>query len=140
MAEQIRQANSAECEGPANNEFQVIPEFLSNPCFEFGRTLGTKPAQTTRNRKLNPTQPGENEMSRTAKRTRSLVITIIAIAVTNIAISYASGIPILPDSPKPKSGIPILPDSPKPKSGIPILPDSPKPKSGIPILPDSPKP
>ena len=79
-------------------------------------------------------------MSRTAKRTRSLVITIIAIAVTNIAISYASGIPILPDSPKPKSGIPILPDSPKPKSGIPILPDSPKPKSGIPILPDSPKP
>ena len=66
-------------------------------------------------------------MSRTAKRTRSLVITIIAIAVTNIAISYASGIPILPDSPKPKSGIPILPDSPKPKSGIPILPDSPKP-------------
>ena len=79
-------------------------------------------------------------MSRIANRTRSLVITVIAIAVTNIAISYASGIPILPDSPKPKSGIPILPDSPKPKSGIPILPDSPKPKSGIPILPDSPKP
>jgi hypothetical protein len=66
-------------------------------------------------------------MSRTAKRTRSLVITIIAIAVTNIAISYASGIPVLPDSPKPKSGIPVLPDSPKPKSGIPVLPDSPKP-------------
>jgi len=79
-------------------------------------------------------------MSRTAKRTRSLVITIIAIAVTNIAISYASGIPVLPDSPKPKSGIPVLPDSPKPKSGIPVLPDSPKPKSGIPVLPDSPKP
>jgi hypothetical protein len=79
-------------------------------------------------------------MSRTAKRTRSLVITIIAIAVTNIAISYASGIPMLPDSPKPKSGIPMLPDSPKPKSGIPMLPDSPKPKSGIPMLPDSPKP
>ena len=79
-------------------------------------------------------------MSPTAKRTRSLVITIIAIAVTNIAISYASGIPVLPDSPKPKSGIPVLPDSPKPKSGIPVLPDSPKPKSGIPVLPDSPKP
>ena len=79
-------------------------------------------------------------MSRTAKRTRSLVITIIAIAATNIAISYASGIPMLPDSPKPKSGIPMLPDSPKPKSGIPMLPDSPKPKSGIPMLPDSPKP
>ena len=79
-------------------------------------------------------------MSRTAKRTRSLVITLLAIAATNIAISYASGIPIQPDSPKPKSGIPIQPDSPKPKSGIPIQPDSPKPKSGIPIQPDSPKP
>ena len=53
-------------------------------------------------------------MSLIAKRTRSLVITIIAIAITNIAISYASGIPILPDSPKPKSGMPIIPDAPKP--------------------------
>jgi hypothetical protein len=79
-------------------------------------------------------------MSRNAKRTRSLVITIIAIAVTNIAISYASGVPMLPDSPKPKSGVPMLPDSPKPKSGVPMLPDSPKPKSGVPMLPDSPKP
>jgi len=79
-------------------------------------------------------------MSRTAKRTGSLVITIIAIAVTNIAISYSSGMPIMPDSPKPKSGMPIMPDSPKPKSGMPIMPDSPKPKSGMPIMPDSPKP
>jgi hypothetical protein len=79
-------------------------------------------------------------MSRTAKRTRSVVITVIAIAVTNIAISYASGVPIFPDSPKPKSGVPIFPDSPKPKSGVPIFPDSPKPKSGVPIFPDSPKP
>ena len=79
-------------------------------------------------------------MSRIAKRTRSLVITLFAIAVTNIAISYASGVPIIPDSPKPKSGVPIIPDSPKPKSGVPIIPDSPKPRSGVPIIPDSPKP
>ena len=79
-------------------------------------------------------------MSRTAKRTRSLVITIIAIAITNIAISYASGVPMMPDSPKPKSGVPMMPDSPKPKSGVPMMPDSPKPRSGVPMMPDSPKP
>ena len=79
-------------------------------------------------------------MSRTAKRARSLVITIIAIAVTNIAISYASGVPIIPESPKPKSGVPIIPESPKPKSGMPVIPESPKPKSGVPIIPESPKP
>ena len=66
-------------------------------------------------------------MSLIAKRIRSLVVTVIAIAVANIAISYASGMPIIPDSPKPKSGMPIIPDSPKPKSGMPIIPDSPKP-------------
>jgi hypothetical protein len=92
------------------------------------------------NTELNPTLSGEKNMSRIAKRTRSLVITLFAIAVTNIAISYASGVPIIPDSPKPKSGVPIIPDSPKPKSGVPIIPDSPKPKSGVPIIPDSPKP
>ncbi len=53
-------------------------------------------------------------MSLIAKRIRSLVVTVIAIAVANIAISYASGMPIIPDSPKPKSGMPIIPDSPKP--------------------------
>lgn len=83
-------------------------------------------------------------MSRTARRFRSLALTILAVAVANVAISYAgagrSGVPILPDFPKPKSGVPILPDFPKPKSGVPILPDFPKPKSGVPILPDFPKP
>ncbi len=75
-------------------------------------------------------------MKTTMKRIRALVITVIAVAATNYAVSFASGVP-LPDSPKPKSGVP-LPDSPKPKSGVP-LPDSPKPRSGVP-LPDSPKP
>ena len=66
-------------------------------------------------------------MSRNAKRTRSLVITVIAIVVTNIAISYGSGMPVIPESPKPKSGMPVIPESPKPKSGMPVIPESPKP-------------
>ena len=79
-------------------------------------------------------------MSSTAKRFRSLVITVIAIAAANFAVSFASGVPVLPDSPRPKSGVPVLPDSPRPKSGVPVLPDSPRPKSGVPVLPDSPRP
>ena len=82
-------------------------------------------------------------MSKNARRFRSLVITIVAVAATNAAIAIASGVPILPDSPRPKtSGVPILPDSPRPHtSGVPILPDSPRPHtSGVPILPDSPRP
>jgi hypothetical protein len=55
-------------------------------------------------------------MSTTAKRIRSLVITVMAIAVANVAISFASG---------EKSGVP-LPDGPRPKSGVP-LPDGPRP-------------
>ncbi len=66
-------------------------------------------------------------MSATMKRFRALVITVIVIAATNYAVSFASGVPIIPDSPKPKSGVPIIPDSPKPRSGVPIIPDSPKP-------------
>ncbi|MBI5022039.1 MAG: hypothetical protein HZB59_11445 [Ignavibacteriales bacterium] len=74
------------------------------------------------------------------KKFRAIFITILMVLVANILISFASTIPLLPDSPKPKSTIPLLPDSPKPKSTIPLLPDSPKPKSTIPLLPDSPKP
>ncbi len=66
-------------------------------------------------------------MSSTAKRFRSLVIAIIAIAATNFAISFASGIPVMPDNPRPKSGIPVMPDNPRPKSGIPVMPDNPRP-------------
>ncbi len=55
-------------------------------------------------------------MSTTAKRIRSLVITVIAIAVTNVAISFASG---------EKSGAP-LPDVPRPKTGVPA-PDGSRP-------------
>jgi hypothetical protein len=79
-------------------------------------------------------------MTATMKRTRALVITVIAIAATNYAVSFASGIATPPDTPRPKSGIATLPDSPRPKSGIATLPDSPRPKSGIATLPDSPRP
>ena len=82
-------------------------------------------------------------MSRTARRIRSLVITVAAICVANIAISLTdskSGVPIIPDMPRPKSGVPIIPDMPRPKSGVPIIPDMPRPKSGVPIIPDMPRP
>jgi hypothetical protein len=79
-------------------------------------------------------------MSRVAKRVRSLVITVIAIAVTNIALSYASGVSTIPDSPRPKSGVSTIPDSPRPKSGVSTIPDSPRPKSGVSTIPDSPRP
>jgi hypothetical protein len=79
-------------------------------------------------------------MSRNTRRLRSLALTILLVFVANIAISYASGVPIMPDMPKPKSGVPIMPDMPKPKSGVPIMPDMPKPKSGVPIMPDMPRP
>ena len=79
-------------------------------------------------------------MSSTAKRFRSLAITVIAVAATNYAISFASGVPTVPDSPRPKSGVPTVPDSPRPKSGVPTVPDSPRPKSGVPTVPDSPRP
>jgi len=74
------------------------------------------------------------------KRFRSIIITILLVIAADLAISYASNVPILPDSPRPKSNVPILPDSPRPKSNVPILPDSPRPKSNVPILPDSPRP
>ena len=86
-------------------------------------------------------------MSKNARRFRSLVITVVAVAATNAAIALASGVPMLPDSPRPKtSGVPMLPDSPRPfvserTSGVPMLPDSPRPRtSGVPMLPDSPRP
>jgi hypothetical protein len=79
-------------------------------------------------------------MTRSAKRLRSLVITVIAIGLTNIAISYASGVGVIPDSPRPKSGVGVIPDSPRPKSGVGVIPDSPRPKSGVGVIPDSPRP
>ncbi len=70
-------------------------------------------------------------MSRTAKRVRMVVITIFLVVATDIAISYASIVPMLPDAPKPgtKSIVPMLPDAPKPgtKSIVPMLPDAPRP-------------
>ncbi len=66
-------------------------------------------------------------MSSTAKRFRSLVITVAAIAATNFAISYASGVATIPDTPKPKSGVATVPDAPRPKSGVATVPDTPRP-------------
>ncbi len=76
-------------------------------------------------------------MSRTAKRLRSIAVTVIAIAATNYAISFASGVPIRPDAPRPRittpsSGVPIRPDAPRPKAA--------GPSSGVPIRPDAPRP
>ena len=83
-------------------------------------------------------------MSQTAKRFRSLVITVIAIVATNFAISFAagqkSGGAALPDMPRPKSGVAALPDMPRSKSGAAALPDMPRPKSGAAALPDMPRP
>ena len=79
-------------------------------------------------------------MSRTAKRFRSLVITVIAIAATNFAISYASGVSTYPDTPRPKSGVSTYPDTPRPKSGVSTYPDTPRPKSGVSTYPDTPRP
>jgi hypothetical protein len=57
-------------------------------------------------------------MSRTAKRLRTLVLALLAIIATNAAIATAfnekSGIPMIPDVPRPKSGIPMIPDVPRP--------------------------
>lgn len=82
-------------------------------------------------------------MSSNARRFRSLIVTIVAVAATNAAIAFASGVPTTPDSPRPRtSGVPTTPDSPRPKdSGVPTTPDSPRPRtSGVPTTPDSPRP
>ena len=76
-------------------------------------------------------------MSRTAKRIRAIAVTVIAVAATNYAISFASGVPSIPESPRPKVT--------KPSSGVPSMPESPRPKtvqpsSGVPSMPESPRP
>ncbi len=53
-------------------------------------------------------------MSRTARRLRAILFTIVAVGATNLAISYASGVPMIPDAPRPKSGVPMIPDAPRP--------------------------
>lgn len=57
-------------------------------------------------------------MSQTAKRVRTLLLTVLAIVATNAAIATAftekSGIPMVPDLPRPKSGLPMVPDLPRP--------------------------
>ena len=58
-------------------------------------------------------------MSATAKRYRAVVIAIIAALSVNYAISFASGVPTMPNSPRPKAGVP--------NSGVPTMPNSPRP-------------
>ncbi|MBI5477129.1 MAG: hypothetical protein HY964_10390 [Ignavibacteriales bacterium] len=74
------------------------------------------------------------------KKIRAILVTLLLVFGANLLISYASTVPLLPDSPRPKSTVPLLPDSPRPKSTVPLLPDSPRPKSTVPLLPDSPRP
>jgi len=68
-------------------------------------------------------------MSRQAKKLRSLVITIIAIAATNAAIAYGfnSETVVLTETRIEKSGLPMIPDVPRPRSGLPMVPDVPRP-------------
>jgi hypothetical protein len=61
------------------------------------------------------------------KKIRSIIVTLLLIIAADIAISYASSVPLVPDSPRPKSSVPLVPDSPRPKSSVPLVPDSPRP-------------
>jgi hypothetical protein len=86
---------------------------------------------------------GGKIMSSTAKRFRSLLVTLAVVAATNIAISNAngrSGVANVPDAPRPKSGVANVPDAPRPKSGVANVPDAPRPKSGVANVPDAPRP
>lgn len=68
-------------------------------------------------------------MSRQAKKLRSLVITIIAVGATNAAIAYGlNSEPAIPSETRiEKSGLPMIPDPPRPRSGVPMVPDVPRP-------------
>jgi len=74
------------------------------------------------------------------KRFRSLIITILLVVAANMAISYASTVPALPNSPRPKSTVPALPNSPRPKSNVIEPSNSLMTKSTVPALPNSPRP
>ena len=76
-------------------------------------------------------------MGRTLSRVRALLLTLAAVVATNYAISFASGVPVRPESPRPKatildSGVPVRPESPRPKQDLP--------DSGVPVRPESPRP
>lgn len=81
-------------------------------------------------------------MSSMTKRFRSVLLTVVAVASTNYAISFTgkSGVATVPDMPKPRSGVATVPDMPKPRSGVATVPDMPKPRSGVATVPDMPKP
>lgn len=69
-------------------------------------------------------------MTRTAKRIRSIAITVVAIGLVNSALAFAgsrTGIAAIPDVPRPKTGIAAIPDVPRPKTGIAAIPDVPRP-------------
>ena len=70
-------------------------------------------------------------MSRQTKRIRSLVIMLIAVAATNAAISYGfsreNSVTDVASLTAEKSGMPMLPDPPRPRGGLPMVPDVPRP-------------
>jgi hypothetical protein len=70
-------------------------------------------------------------VSRQTKRIRSLVLTLVAIAATNAAIAYGFGHDATVAGSltigSEKSGMPMLPDPPRPRGGIPMVPDVPRP-------------
>jgi hypothetical protein len=76
-------------------------------------------------------------MSRNGKRFLSVVMTVIAIGLANIAISYADSGTQTQSS---KSGVIVRPDCPRPKSGVIVKPDCPRPKSGVIVRPSAPRP
>ena len=69
-------------------------------------------------------------MSRTAKRMRSLIAMVIAVAGMNAAISIGFDTQVSQTEKggsSEKSAVPMIPDPPRPKSAVPMIPDPPRP-------------
>ncbi len=74
-------------------------------------------------------------MSKNARRFRSVVITVVAVAATNFAIAFASGssdATSIPPRPKTSGVATCRPESPRPRltsgtTGVPTRPESPRP-------------
>lgn len=84
-----------------------------------------------------------DHMTTSLKRSRSLLVTLALVAATNIAISRLAertGVPIIPNSPRPKSNVEVAKENHGQRTGVPIIPNSPRPRTGVPIIPNSPRP
>ena len=69
-------------------------------------------------------------MSRQARKLRALVITVLAVVAMNaaIALGFSSDSAVTTGTTSvDKSGIPMIPDPPRPRSGLPMVPDVPRP-------------